>query len=571
MRTLTLSILIIIFITSCLFVSCKTETTPADLVLINGKIITLDKQKPQVQAIAVKDDKILTTGSISEVKTCINSDTRVIDLEGQLAIPAFIEGHAHFMSLGYSKMKLELGKAKTWEDMIAMIKEAVDKAAPGEWILGRGWHQEKWDALPEPTYEGYPVHDEISRISPDNPVFLTHSSGHASFANQLAMQLAGVDKNTQDPPGGRIVKTAEGEPSGVFLETAESLIYSKLAESQDKRTADQIEKEKRQALNLAQQACLKNGIATFHDAGALFGTIDFYKKMVMENKLNIRLWVMIGEENENLKKHISNYKIINMGDHRLSVRSIKQYMDGALGARGAWFLEPYSDLPSTTGLNAVTIEYLAETAEIAAANDFQLCIHAIGDRGNQETLNIYESTFKKYANKKDLRWRIEHAQHLHPVDIPRFGQLGVLASMQPNHCTSDGPWVPKRIGNRRSEEGAYVWQKLIESGAMINSGTDTPVEDINTLANFYSAITRRLPDGTQFYPEQCMTREQALRSYTINNAYAAFEEDIKGSLTPGKLADITVLSKDILTIPEEEILNTEVLYTIVGGKIMYSR
>jgi predicted amidohydrolase YtcJ len=244
-------------------------------------------------------------------------------------------------------------------------------------------------------------------------------------------------------------------------------------------------------------------------------------------------------------------------------------MDGALGARGAWLFESYSDLPSSKGLNTVTIEYLTRSAEIAIENGFQLCTHAIGDRGNHETLNIYASVFDKYPDKEDLRWRIEHAQHIHPEDIPRFTQLDVLASMQPNHATSDGPWVPKRLGKQRSEEGAYVWQKLIKAGAIINSGTDAPVEDINTLANFYAAITRRLPDGTRFYPEQCMTREQALKSYTLNNAYAAFEEDMKGSLTPGKLADITVLSKDIMTIPEEEILNTEVLYTIVGGKIMY--
>jgi predicted amidohydrolase YtcJ len=571
MRMSLLSILILVFMSSCLLDSCSTKTTPADLVLINGKIVTLDEQRPQAQAIAVKDDKIIKVGSTVEVETLIHSNTRVIDLEGKLAIPAFIDGHAHYMSLGYSKLKLELGKAKNWNGMIAMIKEAVDNAAPGEWIVGRGWHQEKWDNIPEPTYEGYPVHDEISRISPDNPVYLTHASGHAIFANQLAMQLAGVDKTTKDPAGGRIVRTANGQPSGVFLETADSLIYVKLEDAQHKLTPDQIEQEKREAFKLAQQACLENGIATFHDASASFETIEFFKKMVYENELNIRLWVMIAEENDSLKKYISNYKIINMGDHRLTVRSIKRFMDGALGARGAWLFEPYSDLPSSTGLNTITTEYLAETAEIAIQNDFQLCTHAIGDRGNRETLNIYESTFKKHGDKKDLRWRIEHAQHLHPDDIPRFAQLGVLASMQPNHCTSDGPWVPKRLGNQRSKEGAYVWQKLIKSGAMINSGTDAPVEDINPLANFYAAITRRLPDGTQFYPEQCMTREQALGSYTINNAYAAFEEDIKGSLTPGKLADITVLSKDIMTIPEEEILSTDVLYTIVGGEIMYSR
>ena len=564
-------IITMVFIISCSFVSCIPNSAPADLILTNGKIITLDDQIPQAEAIAVKEGKISAVGSMSDIQPLIGSETEIIDLEGKLAIPAFIEGHAHFMSLGYSKMKLELGKTKTWDEMITMIRGAVKKAAPGEWILGRGWHQEKWKAIPEPIYEGYPVHNDISAVSPDNPVYLTHASGHAVLVNRMAMQLAGVTRETKDPPGGRIVRTADGQPSGVFLENADWLIYAKLEEAQQKRTTDEIEKEEQEALQLAQQTCLENGVATFHDAGESFKTIDFFKKMVDENELRIRLWVMIGEGNDSLKKHLTEYKIINRGDYHLTVRAIKRFMDGALGARGAWLFEPYSDLLSSKGLNTVTIEYLTETAEIAAENDFQLCTHAIGDRGNHETLNIYESVFKKYNNKKDLRWRIEHAQHLHPDDIPRFTQLGVLASMQPNHATSDGPWVPKRLGDRRSEQGAYVWQNLIKTGAKINVGTDAPVEDINTIANFYAAISRRLPDGSRFYPKQCMTREQALQAYTINNAYAAFEEDIKGTLTPGKLADITVLSNDILTVPEENILDTEILYTIVGGKVMYSQ
>jgi predicted amidohydrolase YtcJ len=562
-------LVIFMYLILCIFSSCKTLPAPADLVLLNGKILTLDEQKLQAQAIALRDDKILIVGSTSEVKTLINDSTRVVELDGKLVIPAFIDGHAHFMDLGYTKLELELGRAASWNDMLAMIKEAAGKATPGEWILGHGWHQEKWGRIPEPTYEGYPVHNEISRISPANPVYLTHASGHAVLVNQLAMQLAGIDKNSKDPAGGRIVRTADGQPSGVFLENADYLINAKLQEAQNKRSPVQIEQEKREAFKLAQKACLENGIATFHDAGASFRTIEFFKKMLSENQMNIRLWVMIGEENDSLKKNIEKYKIINIGDHRLTVRSIKRFMDGALGARGAWLFEPYTDLPSSTGLNSVTTGYLAESAEIAIANGFQLCTHAIGDRGNHETLNIYESIFTKNTEKKDLRWRIEHAQHLHPDDIPRFAQLGVIASMQPNHSTSDGTWVPKRLGDARSEEGAYVWQKLIKAGAMINSGTDAPVEDINPLANFYAAVTRRLPGGTQFYPQQCLTRQQALRSYTINNAFAAFEEDIKGTLTAGKLGDITILSKDIMTCPEEEIRTAKVLYTIVGGKIMY--
>jgi predicted amidohydrolase YtcJ len=320
---------------------------------------------------------------------------------------------------------------------------------------------------------------------------------------------------------------------------------------------------------LADQACLANGVTSFHDAWTSFETIEIYKQLSRDNKLGVRINAMIGEPNERLKQDISRYKIIGFGDHHLTVRSIKRLIDGALGSHGAWLLEPYNSLPTSVGLNTEPIEAMNVTARIAIENGLQLCTHAIGDRGNRETLDIYEEAFKQHPGKKDLRWRIEHAQHLHPDDIPRFGKLGVIASMQTIHCTSDGPWVIKRLGEKRAKEGAYVWRKLIDSGAVICNGTDVPVENINPIANFYAAVTRKMKDGNVFFGDQKMTREEALRSYTLNGAYASFEENIKGSLTPGKLADITVLSKDIMTIPEDEILSTEVLYTIVGGKVLY--
>jgi predicted amidohydrolase YtcJ len=327
----------------------------------------------------------------------------------------------------------------------------------------------------------------------------------------------------------------------------------------------------RKIIELATEECLSHGITSFHDAGASYETIDFFRQLVDEGKLGVRLYTMVSESNEKLEERISDYKIIGYGDNRLTVRCIKRLIDGALGAHGAWLLEPYESLPASTGLNTESIDVMKETARLAIENDFQLATHAIGDRGNRETLDIYQEAFEAHPDKKDLRWRVEHAQHLHPFDIPRFGSMGVIPSMQGIHCTSDGPWVFKRLGQKRAEEGAYVWQKLMKTGAVICNGTDVPVEAVDPMACYYATVTRRMKNGDTFFPDQKMSREEALRSYTLNGAYAAFEEKIKGSLTPGKLADITVLSKDILTIPDEEILTTKAVYTIVGGKVAYQR
>ena len=563
---LTLSLLII-----GLFFSCGQKKEPADLVLTNGKIVTVDDTKPEAEALAVRGDVIIAVGSNKEIQPYIAQATKVIDLEGKLATPGFIDAHGHFTSIGQAKMRLDLMHVKNWDEIVAMVKEAVQKAQPGEWILGRGWHQEKWDKTPEPNVDGLPFHHSLSKVSPDNPVMLSHASGHASFANAKAMELAKITKETPNPKGGEIVKDSDGNPIGAFRETAQGLLRKAMSDFLEKRTPEQIEAQRRQVIELAAQECLSKGITSFHDAGSSFETIDLFKEFVEEGKLGIRLWVMIRVSNERLKERLSEYKIIGMGENHLTVRAIKRSLDGALGPHGAWLLEPYADLPTSTGLNTTPIKVLKETARLAIENDFQLCVHAIGDRANQETLNTFEEAYKAHPDKKGLRWRIEHSQHLHPDDIPRFGKLGVIASMQGIHCTSDGPWVFKRLGEKRAEEGAYVWQKLMKSGAIICNGTDAPVEDVDPIACFYATVTRKMKDGTIFYPDQRMTREEALRSYTLNCAYAAFQEDILGSIAPGKLADITVLSKDIMTVPDDEILSTEVLYTIVGGKVLYQK
>jgi predicted amidohydrolase YtcJ len=541
---------------------------PADLVLRNGKIVTVDDKKPEARALAVSGDTIVAVGTDREIEPYVAESTRVIDLDGKLAIPGFIDGHGHFMSLGLSRMRLDLSTARNWNEIVETVRVAARKAKPGEWILGRGWHQEKWDRPPEPSVDGLPVHNALSAAAPNNPVLLEHASGHSVIANIKAMQLAGISKKTPDPEGGKIVKGDKGRPIGVFRETAEDLLYDVLEKSQKSRTPRQIESERRQAVELATRECLEKGVTSFQDAGSTLEVIDFYKQLAAEDRLGVRLWVMIAEDNDKLETSLAEYKIVGP---RLTVRAVKTYIDGALGAHGAWLLEPYKDMPESSGMLVTPVELITRTAQLAIQNGFQLCTHAIGDKGNRVILDIYEKAFADHPKKTGLRWRVEHAQHLHPDDIERFSKLGVIASMQGVHCTSDGPWVVKRLGEKRSREGAYVWRRLIDSGAIVSNGTDTPVEDVDPIAGFHALVTRRMKNGETFYPEQRITREEALRAYTKNAAYAAFEENRKGSLAPGKLADIVILSRDILTVPEDEILKTKVVTTIVGGKVVYEK
>ena len=545
----------------------------AALVLTNGKIVTMEAAQPVARAIAMRGGRILAVGSEAEVKRAAGPGATVIDLRGRLAIPGFIEGHGHFTGVGQFRMSLNLREARRWEDIVAQVERAAKAAQPGEWIIGRGWHQAKWDRAPQPNVEGFPVHAELSRVSPRNPVLLTHASGHAGFVNAEAMRAAGITRATADPAGGAIQRDAQGNATGLLQERAQSLVSRAYGEWQAKRTAAERQADLRKAIDMAVEECLAKGITSFQDAGSPFSTIDTIKGMADAGSLRLRLWMMLRVSNDELARNIDRYRMIGAGNQRLTVRAIKRQMDGALGPRGAWLLEPYADLPAGAnnprGLNTEEPADIRTTAELAVAHGFQLCVHAIGDRANREVLDLYEQTFAAHPEAKDLRWRIEHAQHLSAADIPRFGKLGVIAAMQGIHCTSDAPYVLERLGAKRAEEGAYVWQKLLHSGAVVANGTDAPVEDVSPLASFYASVSRKLKDGSVFFPAQRMSREEALRSYTVANAYAAFEEDVKGSLKPGKLADITVLSRDIMTIPEDEILSADVVYTIVGGKVEY--
>ena len=538
---------------------------PADLVLLDAKVVTLEDSRPEAQAVAVVGDKIADVGSTADIKRHVGPNTQVIDLAGQLVIPGFIEGHGHFGGVGEAQLNLNLMNVKSWDEIVSMVEQEVKKSKPGQWIIGRGWHQEKWTSPPQPNVEGFPTHASLSRVSPDNPVILTHASGHASFANAKAMEISGVTGKTPNPPGGDFLKDAQGNPTGLFRETASRLIRS------DRLGPEERLARSRKGLELASREVVSKGITSFQDAGSTVGDVDVMKALIDEGKINVRLWIMLRMSNEALAANLAKYRTIDYGNGFLTVRAIKKSIDGALGSRGAWLLEPYSDKPGDTGRNTTTVEEIRAASKLAIQHGYQMCVHAIGDRANRETLNIFEEFYKANPDKKDLRWRVEHAQHLHPDDIPRFGKLGVIASMQGVHCTSDAPYVPARLGDKRAAEGAYVWQKLMKSGAVVSNGTDAPVEDVSPIASYYATVTRKLKDGRVFYPDERMSRLEALKSYTINAAYAAFEEGSKGTLKPGKYADLVVLSRDIMTVPDDQIPATEVLYTIVGGKVRYKK
>ena len=544
------------------------QVAPADLVLRGGRIVTVDDRLPEVQALAARGGTIVALGSNAEVARYVGPATQVIELGGQLAIPGFIEGHGHFTGVGENRINLDFMNTKSWDEIVHMVAQAVETAKPGQWIIGRGWHQDKWTSRPDPNVEGFPLHESLDKVSPNNPVVLTHASGHASFVNQKAMELSNITRDTANPTGGEILKDKDGKPTGLLRETASSLVRQ--GAGAPVKTAADLEAEARRVLALADEEVIAKGITSFQDAGSSFATIDTMKRAIDDGKMHVRLWVMIRTGNAALRQNVDRYHLIGYGNNMLTVRAIKVTADGALGSRGAWLLEPYSDKPESTGLVPAAVQTLPETAQIAIDQNMQLCVHAIGDRANREVLNIYEAAFRKNGKTgKELRWRMEHAQHISAADIPRFGQLGVIASMQAIHCTSDAVFVPDRLGDKRSEEGAYVWQKLMKSGAVVTNGTDAPVENVDPIPNYYAAVTRKLADGRLFYPDQRMSRMEALRAYTIQNAFAAFEENLKGSLAVGKLADITILSKDITTIPDEDIKSAKVMYTIVGGKIVY--
>lgn len=559
--------LALLILSAAIAINVYGQSRKADLVILDATIYTVNEEAPTAQAIAVSDGRIVAVGKNDDVAALTGEDTEVLSLVGMTVIPGFIESHGHIMSLGNSMMRLDLNSAKNYDELVQSVKRAAEKTEPGEWILGRGWHQSKWTPQPEPMVKGFQTHHKLTAVTPNNPVFLTHASGHAGFANAKAMEIAGVTSASTFGGEGEIIKDEDGYPTGIFNEVAQSLIWNHISE-------DTVDSRSR-ALDLALDECLRNGVTSFHDAGSGRASIDTYREFLDEGKLRVRLYVMLTSRDPSLLEDwYKRGPEIGTGGNFLTIRAIKLNTDGALGSRGAWLLDEYSDRKGHFGMATQPMSYVHEVAERGLLSGFQVNAHAIGDGAIREVLDQYEDVFNHYPKRAgDHRFRIEHAQHIDPDDLPRFHGLGVIAAMQGIHLSSDRPWAIDRLGRKRIEEGAYVWRKLIDSGAVVINGTDVPVEPISPIACFYASVTRRTLDGEPpngFEPDQKMTQEEALKSYTLNAAYGAFEEAFKGSIEEGKVADFAVLSHDIMTVDEDEILNTEILYTIVNGNIEYT-
>jgi len=532
---------------------------PADLVLRGGKVATVDDAFSIAEAVAVAGGRIVKVGSDDDIAPYIGPDTEVIELGGRLAVPGLIDAHAHVTGLGASLMTLDFRGTTSFREIIDMVAEKAASTPEGEWITGRSWDQNDW---PE---KEFPTHHALSEAVPDHPVFLRRIDGHAVIVNRKAMELSGITKETGNPDGGEILRDSNGEATGVFVDAAIGLVSRNVSSSTPHDPLETIE--------LAAQSCLAVGLTGVHDAGASPATINRYKHLIDNDRLGIRIYAMLSNpgDNADVRDYLAKNLEPEYGGHMLSVRSIKLFADGALGSRGALMYEPYDDRPGYTGLQTIEYDRMLDICRAALAAGCQVCTHAIGDKGNGLVLDAYEQALKENP-VPDHRFRIEHAQVVAPPDFKRFAGLGVIPSMQPTHATSDMYWAEDRVGPERVK-GAYAWRRFLDEGCEIPCGSDFPVEEHNPMLGIYAGITRQDPDGWPeggWFPDQRMTREEVLRGFTIWAARAAFQEDILGSIEEGKLADITVLSKDILTVEPKEILATEAVYTIVGGRIRYS-
>ena len=538
--------------------SLAAQAAPADLIVTNARIYTVDDSRPVVAAMAVRDGRITFTGSLREAMALKGATTRVLDVGGRTVIPGMVDAHAHLLGLGQALRVVNLVGAKSYDEVIARVVARGKDIPAGQWITGRGWDQNQWGDT------RFPTHDALSRALPSNPVYLTRVDGHAGLANAAAMRAANVTAASKDPSGGRIERAANGDPTGVFIDNAKPLV--------ERSIPGLTKEETRQAIRSAIRESQRWGLVGLHDAGESRSTIDLMEEMAKAGEIPFRLYVMIGDDSAAVTHYLARGPQSGLFDNHLWIRAIKLYADGALGSRGAALLEPYADDANNKGLLLSAPAHIQDVATRALRAGFQVNTHAIGDRGNRLVLDAYDAALTKNP-KADHRFRVEHAQVIHHDDIPRFAQLGVIPSMQAVHQTSDMYWAGNRLGAGRLL-GAYAWRSLLETGIVIPNGSDFPVEAVNPLLSFHSAVARQdaenWPAGG-WLAEQKMTRDEALKSMTIWPAFSAFQESTMGSLTAGKLADFVVLDRDIMTVADRDILGTSVIATYIGGKAVYER
>ena len=554
--------LLLILLSLCLPVAYS-QADGADVVFRNGNVYTANDRAPHAEAIAVKGDRIVFVGSNGDVKKYIGSRTRVVDLKGQTVVPGLTDAHCHLIGIGEREMSFNLEGVASLDEFLARLKERVSRAKPGDWVTGRGWIETFW----KPPV--FPTRQDLDRVAPNNPVFLTRADGHASVANSAALKVAGIDRSTPNPDGGEIMKDkATGEPHGMLLDHAQGLVARHIPAGRPAETEEAIVVGARRSTEV--------GWCQIQDAGGSYADVNLMRKLYKEGKVKLRIYKAVYGPGPASARLITDGASTDEFDHRFTLRTIKVVMDGALGSRGAWLLEKYSDY-DTPGYTTVNAEALLAMLIEALRKGIQVETHAIGDRANREILNLYEKAMNTVppAERKirEPRWRVEHAQIVNPADIPRFAKLGVIPSMQPSHAIGDLHFAPARLGIARLE-GAYAWQSFLKSGSIIAGGSDAPVERGEPMIEFYAAVARKDQKGFTgegWHPEQAVSREQALKMFTLWAAYAAFQEDVKGSIEAGKLADLTVLSADIMKIPEADILKTRCMMTVIGGEIVYSK
>lgn len=519
-----------------------------NLILFNGNIITLDGENPKASAVVSQNGRIVYVGTDARALEHKKSGSEVVDLKGKTAVPGLVDAHAHMLGLGRILTGIDLRGAKSFDDVLAAVKNRQLGLEPKAWIIGRGWDQNRWGT------KDFPVNTELNNISPNNPVILKRVDGHAVLVNKKALELAGIDKETKDPEGGRIVRFDSGEPTGVLIDNAVDLVEAKIPKMS--------RKEIKKAILKAQESCLALGLVGVHDAGVTEDVYNAYMELGREGALKMRVYAMVEGSSGFYKKAMRLGPQRGLFDDHFTMRAVKLYADGSLGSRGALLTEPYSDDPKNFGLPATSKKELEEATVTSLKRGFQVATHAIGDRANHDIIDVYEEA-QKNLEPNDPRFRIEHVQVIQKNDIVRMKGLGIIASMQPTHCTSDMPWAEKRLGAQRIK-WAYVWRDVLNSGVKLALGSDFPVESNDPLLGLYAAVTRG-----GFYPEQRLSAHEALEGFTSGPAYASFEEAERGEIRAGKSADLTVLSEDILNVKPAVLLKTKVIMTIIGGEIEY--